>query len=176
MSAFAPLLSLFAIGMTTALVPGPTFLMVSQIAMNRSRGHAMLAVLGIVTSGVLWASAALVGLAALFATVPWSQLVLQVAGGCYLINLGIRSWRSRAAKHEEAVVGGSAYLRGLMTDLLNPKCLAFFASVFALCIPQASPLWIKIGSVGVVAAVGLTAYGAVAVLFSTAAVQIAISP
>ncbi|MDE2164192.1 MAG: LysE family transporter [Alphaproteobacteria bacterium] len=173
MSEFAPLLSLFVVGMTTALMPGPTFLMVSQIAMSRSRGQAMLAVLGIVTSGLLWASATLIGLAALFAALPWSQLVLQIAGGCYLINLGIRSWHQPALAEGSPVTAarGSAYLRGLMTDLLNPKCLAFFASIFALFVPSGSPLWIKVGAVGVVTVIGFTCYGAVAVLFSTAAVR-----
>lgn len=173
MSAFAPLLSLFAIAMTTALIPGPTFLMVSQIAMIRSRGQAMLAVLGIVTSGVLWASVTLVGLATLFAAAPWSQLILQIVGGLYLVNLGVQSWRGSVSNNGALTPAppGSAYLRGLMTDLLNPKCLAFFASVFALCIPPASPLWIKMSAVGVVAVVGFTCYGAVALLFSTHTVQ-----
>ncbi len=171
MHAYMPLLSLFVVGTMTALVPGPTFLMVSQIAMSRSRGQALLAVLGIVTSGALWASATLVGLAALFAALPWSQLVLQIAGGCYLIHLGVQSWRHHGAVTAAPAPRGNAYLRGLMTDLLNPKCLAFFASVFALFIPPASALWIKIGAVGVIGGVGFTCYAAVAVLFSTAAVQ-----
>ncbi|MBU6299503.1 MAG: LysE family transporter, partial [Alphaproteobacteria bacterium] len=109
MSAFAPLLSLFVVGMTTALMPGPTFLMVGQIAMNRSRGQAMLAVLGIVTSGVLWATGTLIGLAALFTALPWSQLVLQVFGGGYLINLGVQSWRQHALTERTPAASGSAY-------------------------------------------------------------------
>lgn len=168
----APLLSLFAIGVPTALVPGPSFLVVSQIAMNRSRGQAMLAVAGIITSGIVWASATLVGLTALFAALPWSQTVLQLAGGCYLVYLGVQSWRSYGSQPVAAgAPQGSAYRRGLLTDLLNPKCLAFFASIFALVIPGGSPLWLKLGAVGTVASVGLICYGAVAMLFSSPAIQ-----
>ncbi|MDE2181602.1 MAG: hypothetical protein KGJ78_01135 [Alphaproteobacteria bacterium] len=42
------------VGVPTALVPGLTFLMVGQIVMDRSRGDAMVAVLGIMTSRILW--------------------------------------------------------------------------------------------------------------------------
>jgi threonine efflux protein len=172
MTPFAPLISLVAVGIPMALVPGPTFLLVGQIAMNRSRRLAMLAVFGIVTSGILWASATLVGLAALFATWPWSQVVLRMAGGCYLIYLGIQSWRAHADPAAPTMsVQGNAYLRGLLTDLLNPKCLAFFGSVFSLFIPFAAPLWIKAAAVGTVASIGFFCYGAVAMLFSAPVVQ-----
>jgi threonine efflux protein len=159
--------------MIAAMTPGPSFLLVSQIAMSRSRGQAMLAVMGIVTSGVLWSSAALLGLAALFATVSWSHWVLQIAGGGYLINLGIQSWRNVVAGVREPAPAprGGAFVRGLMTDLLNPKCLAFFASVLVLFIPRQSALWVKVGAVATVVTVGFTCYGAVAFLFSTVAVQ-----
>lgn len=172
MTSIAPLVSLFAIGLPTALVPGPSFLVVSQTAMNRSRAQALLAVAGIITSGIVWASATLIGLTALFAALPWSQIVLQLAGGCYLIYLGVQSWRSRGAQPAAAEAPqGNAYLRGLLTDLLNPKCLAFFASIFALLIPGGSALWLKLGAVGTVASVGLICYGTVALLFSSPAVQ-----
>jgi threonine efflux protein len=172
MTSIAPLVSLFAIGVPTALVPGPTFMVVSQIAMNRSRGQAMLAVLGIMTSGAAWACATLIGLTALFAALPWSQAVLQIAGGCYLVYLGIQLWRSHATSAPDVPApDGSAYLRGLLTDLMNPKCLAFFASIFAICVPAGAPLWIKLGAVGTVVSVGLLCYGAVAMLFSISAIQ-----
>jgi threonine efflux protein len=172
MTPFTPLISLFVIGAVAAVVPGPTFLLVSQIAMSRSRKQALLAVAGVATSGVIWATAALVGLAALFATVPWSRLTVQVVGGCYLVYLGAQSWRSRPVSANSTIpLLSSAFMTGLMTDLLNPKCFVFFASIFALLIPPSSPLWLKLGAIGTVTFIGFTCYGAVAALFSVAAIR-----
>ncbi|HLY55863.1 MAG TPA: LysE family transporter [Stellaceae bacterium] len=173
MSDWAPLVSLFAVGTAAAITPGPTFVTVSRIAVERSRMEALLAVAGAATSGVLWAGATILGLSAVFALWPWLETALRIAGGLYLIRLGILFWRSPkgGAEGEPPAPGGNAYLCGLTTDLLNPKCLAFFASVFALFIRPEAPDWIRIGAVATVATVSLAVYGTVALMFSTGAAR-----
>jgi threonine efflux protein len=175
MSAITPLLSLFAIGLAAAMIPGPTFFVVGQTAMERSRKEALQAVAGAATSAVLWATAALVGTATLFALYPSLERTLQLAGGLYLIYLGVQFWRSARtqpkATSAPAALRGNAYLRGFMTDLLNPKTLVFFGSIFVLVIKADSPLWVRVAAIGVTATVSLTWYGAVALFLSSGSVR-----
>lgn len=175
MSTITPLLSLFVIGWAAAMIPGPTFFVIGQTAMEQSRKEALQAVAGAATSAVLWATAALVGTATLFAIYPSLERALQLAGGLYLIYLGIQFWRSARTQPKAAgapaALQGNAYLRGLMTDLLNPKTLVFFGSVFVLVIKADSSLWIRAGAVAVTATVSLTWYGAVALFLSSGSVR-----
>ena len=177
MSAVTPLLSLFVIGLAAAMIPGPTFFIIGRTAMERSRKEALQAVAGAATSAVLWATAALVGTSTLFAIYPSFERTLQLAGGLYLIYLGIQFWRSARIRPKAAsapsALRGNAYLRGLMTDLLNPKTLVFFASIFVLVIKADSPLWIRAAAVVVTATVSLTWYGAVALFLSSGSVRTA---
>ncbi|MGH9362007.1 MAG: LysE family transporter, partial [Thermoanaerobaculia bacterium] len=65
----------------------------------------------------------------------------------------------------------AAFLRGALTNLSNPKSAVYFGSIFALFLKPGTPVWVQITAVGVVLANTLLWYGAVALLFSSAAVQ-----
>lgn len=170
--AFLPLLSLAAVGYAAAITPGPTFVMLSTMAISQSRWHALMAVLGIVTSGLVWSTGTLLGLGLLFAWLPWLATALQIAGGGYLVWLGVQMWRHKAgpasAVNLPGAMGlGAAWMRGFLTDVLNPKCLLFFGSIFAVFIHPDAPAAERIGAALTVTFVGLTWYGTVALLFST---------
>ena len=65
----------------------------------------------------------------------------------------------------------AAYVRGLLTNLSNPKSVVYFGSIFALFISPGTPLWVEATAVGIVLFDTVLWYGAVAALFSSAAVQ-----
>ena len=119
--------------------PGPDFLFVSQTAVSRSRRQALFGVLGITLGITLWSALALLGLQLVLHRLAWLQQAIAVAGGLYLVWLGVRMLRG-ALSHEPAQAGqativfGSdlATLRaGLLTNLANPKVVIYFGSVFS---------------------------------------------
>ena len=98
---------------------------------------------GVSCRQLTWTLASAVGLAALLQT---SQLLLgwlKILGAGYLIYLGLRSlisaWRS-ASPSDQVVVpdrrgGGPAFRQGLVSNLANPKMVAFFLSLLPQFVP-----------------------------------------
>jgi threonine efflux protein len=178
--AYLPLLaSLFVVDLLAAISPGPNFIVVSQTAVTRSRRDAFAAVAGILTANLGWALAVVLGLAAVFALVPWLYTAIKVAGGAYLIYLAVRLWRGAGEpggdEHSTPAPGerspAHAYARGFLTSATNPKSVVYFGSVFAVFLSPGSPGWLQIAAVAIVLVNGLLWYGLVAALFSTSGVQ-----
>jgi threonine/homoserine/homoserine lactone efflux protein len=104
------------------------------------------AALGMGAGGALFGIAALAGLQAVLLAVPGLYLALRLAGGAYLVYLGVRLWV--AAKREVPAVGSdpppatasSSFRLALLTQLSNPKTALVYAGVFASLLP-ADPSW-----------------------------------
>ena len=121
--------------------PGPDFFFVSQTAASRSRKEAMMGVLGITLGIVVWAGVALMGLHLLLAKMAWLHEIIMVGGGLYLLWMGWQLLRSARQRHKQSqsdapVVElpkrGISFLKGLLTNLSNPKAIIYFGSVFSL--------------------------------------------
>jgi threonine/homoserine/homoserine lactone efflux protein len=149
MSSIAIFLSIVAALAIGAASPGPSFLLVSRIAVSRSRRAGFAAALGMAAGGVTFAVLALLGLNALLMQVSWLYLLLKMAGGLYLIHLGIRIWRG--AKQPLAIeppdalapVGtGRNFWFGLATQLSNPKTAIAYGSIFAALLPASPDAWL----------------------------------
>ena len=120
--------------------PGPDFFFVSQTAVSRSRKEAMLGVLGITAGVMVWSGVALLGLHIILEKMAWLHNIIMVGGGLYLCWMGYQMLRgamkkSAAPVHEpnvELARGGRSFLKGLLTNLANPKAIIYFGSVFSL--------------------------------------------
>lgn len=139
------MLMLFA---TVALVhlvalmsPGPDFFFVSQTAASRSRKEAMMGVMGITLGIVVWAGVALMGLHLILEKMAWLHQIIMVGGGLYLLWMGWQLMGSARQRHkqpqqDEPVIElpkrGMSFLKGLLTNLSNPKAIIYFGSVFSL--------------------------------------------
>ena len=112
----------------------------------------------------------------LFAVLPWLYGALRLAGGVYLVYLGVRLWGDRDPG-SDAVDASSrgplreAWLRGLLTNLTNPKSAAYFGSVFALFMSPGTPGWVRAAAIAIVAGSAALWYGGLALAFSTDAAQ-----
>jgi threonine/homoserine/homoserine lactone efflux protein len=93
MSSLSVFLSIAAALSIGAMSPGPSFVMVSRIAVSRSRIDGLAAALGMGLGGVVFSILALAGLTALLSQFEWLYLALKVAGGIYLIYIAFRIWR-----------------------------------------------------------------------------------
>ena len=93
MSEVAVLFSILGAFLLGAMSPGPSFIVVSRIAVAGTRTDAMLAALGMGVGGFVFALIAVAGLTALLMQVEWLNLTIRLAGGAYLFWLGVRIWR-----------------------------------------------------------------------------------
>ncbi len=167
--------SLFAVSLATSLIPGPTNFLIVRIAMRRGRPAAVAAALGTTVGCLVWCAAALIGLAALLAAVPWLYKALRIAGGLYLLWFAVGLWRAKAEPAPPADAPdrpGGAFWSGFAICLTNPKSVLFFASIFSAYVGPDMPDWMHAAAAAVVTATCLGWCVALAWLFSApAAVQ-----
>jgi threonine/homoserine/homoserine lactone efflux protein len=121
------------------IAPGPDMMFVLATGVRGGPRAGLLATLGVASSEVVQITAVAAGLSALFAAAPAAFTALRLAGAAYLLYLGIQALRSARRGSPEAVpaagqdggAGGRrvsgryAYLRGLVTNLVNPKMVTF---------------------------------------------------
>ena len=121
--------------------PGPDFFFVSQTAVSRSRKEAMMGVLGITCGVMVWAGIALLGLHLIIEKMAWLHTIIMVGGGLYLCWMGYQMLRGALKKEENkagapqielATSSGRSFMKGLLTNLANPKAIIYFGSVFSL--------------------------------------------
>lgn len=137
-------LALLGVWFAAICSPGPDLLCLARIA-TRSRARGLAAAAGIVAGIVVWLVLTLAGLGALLAAAPWLLVVLQIAGGAYLLWLGFSALRAgvrqlRSPSLDDAHLTSpppatdsrptGAFLQGLLTNLSNPKAVIFFGAVF----------------------------------------------
>lgn len=133
-------LTVALVHLVALMSPGPDFFFVSQTAVSRSRGEAMMGVVGISLGIVIWAGVALMGLNLILQKMAWLHQIIMVGGGLYLCWMGwqlLKSARSKRDTTETEVqvvlpARGRTFLRGFLTNLSNPKAVIYFGSVFSL--------------------------------------------
>ena len=174
LAALAGILAALTVGVIS---PGPSFVMVARMAVASSRAQALGAALGMGAGGVLFGTAALLGLQGVFHAVPALYVALKVLGGLYLCYLGVLIFR--AAKHPLAIgaagpQGANArrsFWLGLTTQVSNPKTAVVYASVFAAFLPPQFSVGFAAALLALVFTVEAAWYALVALVLSSAAPQ-----
>ena len=131
------LIAFCGVAAVLVVTPGPDMALVARNALVAGRGAVPLTVLGVCAGIVVHALAAAVGLSALLKASATAYAIVKVAGGAYLVFLGIQAWR--ASFRDEAgdwmlgparrFTGAGAFRQGFLTNVLNPKLVVFFISV-----------------------------------------------
>ncbi len=133
-------LTIALVHIVALITPGPDFFFVSQLAASRSRREALAGVVGIALGVAAWAALALLGLHVLLQRLAWLERGIAILGGAYLCWMGFQllraAWRAKpdAVAPTVDVRGSSpwkALVRGLATNLANPKAAIYFASIFS---------------------------------------------
>lgn len=170
---WASLATIVGVWSVTVLSPGPNFFMTAYTASRQTRGLGVTVAAGIALGTTVWATASLLGLGLLFQSAAWLYQAVKIAGGLYLAYLGLRMILiARREARPDATPSPAArplslrgaFLRGVIVDLSNPKAAVFFASLFAVAVPPAAPLWFKALVVATVVAMAGGWYAAVACL------------
>ncbi len=170
MDAVATLIAVFAIFIPALILPGPDFVGVVRSALTRGARAGLLTTLGVTCGLGLYATLSLVGLAAILVQYQWLTWAVRIAGGAYLIWLGVKLLRARraelAAAEAEGPVRGNAFLFGFVVTLTNPKAIVLFASVFATAVTASTPGWLMALMVALVMLASLAWYATVALFMS----------
>jgi len=151
------LLSIAAIQLLAAASPGPSFAIVSNASASSSRRIGSSAAIGVLLATTIWVLFSAMGLDVMIARVPQIHVALQIAGAIYLVWLGLKLlWGARRAPAtlvtatSEVMSPAEAIRRGFLTNIYNPKSIAYYTSIFVVTLPPDASPWL-------VAAAGATA-------------------
>lgn len=124
-----------------AISPGPAVLMAARVGLQHGLKTGAALSVGIGLGAVIWAAAALFGLAILFEYAPFLLTTLKVGGAVFLIWTAFKMWRAAdapladTAEQTTPTTPLSALRLGLFTQLANPKPAVFFGAVFVGTVP-----------------------------------------
>ncbi|GIF08974.1 lysine transporter LysE [Actinoplanes siamensis] len=148
---------LFLVTSTAAMMsPGPDMLFILGCGMRGGPRAGLLATAGVATSEVVHIALAAAGLSAFFAAAPAAFTALRLAGASYLVYLGVQAIRHRGTQQLEQVAAarmsdGSAFFRGLATNLVNPKMVTFTIAFLPQFVdPHLGKVWLQFLVLGVV--------------------------
>jgi threonine/homoserine/homoserine lactone efflux protein len=134
----AHLLVFIVSGWLLNLTPGPDVLYILSHAMRTGLRAGVVAAMGIVAGCFVHVVAAALGVSALLATSAAAFVVLKWVGAAYLVWMGVRMLLVRQGETPPANMAGrtveqtnamplrQVFLRGFLTNVLNPKVALFF--------------------------------------------------
>lgn len=171
----APLLSVALLWAVAVVTPGPNFFTTARIAAVHSRRHGLVAALGVACGTVVWGLAGGLGIKSLFSAAPALYLGFKLAGGAYLIYLGIRLLKRKAPaddgesllKVARQLSAFSAFRLGLLGNLTNPKTALFVATLFATAMPASPSAPLLAMAIGLMVTLSLSWYCCVVLVFAS---------
>jgi threonine/homoserine/homoserine lactone efflux protein len=157
-----------------AMSPGPSFILVASTAVAVSRRDALAASLGMGLGGMVFATAALLGLHVILTSAPSIYFALKIIGAIYLIYLATRLWKGARAPLESPglirdrlVSQRKSFILGFVTQLSNPKTAIVYASIFTALVPEIHSAGVAVTILGLIFAVESGWYAIIAIAFSS---------
>ncbi|QCE35078.1 LysE family translocator [Acetobacteraceae bacterium] len=154
----APLWPFTIAWLITVLVPGLNFVLVTRTAALHGRSAGLFTTLGIGIAAILWGLGGFLGLHALFEWQPSLETFAKIAGGLFLVWVGIDLIRKRnselhAPTEQNETAGPEtfrhSFLKGFFCCISNPDVLVFTTSLFATLFPAHAPLWMGLAATGI---------------------------
>ncbi len=160
---------LFFLGLVS---PGPNFLAVVESTLRGGQRSGLFTGLGAVTGDGLYAMIGLLGFSTFTSQGEWLFQALKLAGAAYLTFLGIRMCLGKSIvpdgiKCSQVPGLWQCFLRGLATDLSNPKTILFFGSIFAVSLRLDTSGLVKVAIWSEIVLISLLWRIALCSLFST---------
>ncbi len=161
--------------------PGPDFTLVLRQSLVHGRREAIASAIGIGTGILVHVTYSLAGVGALVRHQPQVFSLLKYAGAAYLAWLGILALRARAPASgaSPTKLPGSpgreqgGWVRGFLTNLLNPKATLFFIALFSVGIAPTTPAWVQAAYGLWMALATMVWFSVVALIFTHARVRAA---
>ncbi len=126
------------------ITPGPNMAYLAALSLSQGRRAGAAAVVGIALGLALCGAAAAFGLATIVDRSPIVYELLRWGGVAYLLYLAWEGWRQESGKDEPSAEDiteqpRTAFRRGLIVNLLNPKAAVFYIAVLPEFIKPAAP-------------------------------------
>lgn len=169
--AIAALWSIFLLHWVVLVTPGVNFILIANLGAGTSRKAACCCAAGVCVGTAVWATCAVLGAGVVFQAFPAMRAGIQAFGAGYIVYVAVRLLRGGpgAASHALAGVSSlSAFRMGMVTNLLNPKPVFFFGSIFVTLLPSDAPAGLMAACVAVAVANALAWHLLLAVVFSSA--------
>jgi threonine/homoserine/homoserine lactone efflux protein len=139
----AQVLAFCGVALVLAMTPGPDMGLVLRNSLRGGRGAGFRTIGGIAVGLIGWGLASAFGVAAVLAASSTVFTALKIAGGIYLVYLGVQTLRAlrrgQPVKREVGRPLGSPFRQGLVTNLLNPKLAVFFTTLLPQFISADDP-------------------------------------
>ncbi len=125
------------LNLLAAMSPGPDFAVVTKNALVGTRKSGFFTAFGIATALMIHITYCALGLATVIIHSPTGFFVVKIIGGCYLIYLGVLSFKqpdimtkNQSSQGLVVLSHWQAFKDGFLTNLLNPKAALFLLSIF----------------------------------------------
>jgi threonine/homoserine/homoserine lactone efflux protein len=133
-----------ATGILLNLTPGPDTVYILGRSMAQGRRAGVASAFGICVGSIFHTCAAALGLSAVLATSAWAFTLVKLAGGAYLIFLGVRAFFERDQEVSLPAQfkrrgAGAAFRQGIVTNILNPKVALFYLAFLPQFIDADAP-------------------------------------
>jgi threonine/homoserine/homoserine lactone efflux protein len=142
-------------------IPGPDMALILQTSIGQGPRRGLTAACGLAVSRATHVTLSACGVAALLKAAPWLYEIVRYGGAAYLGYIAIQIFRSpvfalqadgrNTASGEARGALRQAFLKGLLTNLLNPKALLFCSVLLPQFIrPAAGPVALQVTELGIV--------------------------
>ena len=139
-------------------VPGPDMALVLQTSIARDARAGLAAAGGLALSRATHVTLSACGVAALLRSAPWRYEVVRYGGAMYLAYIAVQIFRSPGFALSSADVAQAprnplraTFVKGLLTNLLNPKALLFCSVLLPQFVrPDAGPVALQVTELGIV--------------------------
>ncbi len=137
------------------MAPGPDFILITRNSLLYSRRSGFWSALGLGLGVMVHFTYSLFGLGWVISKSLLLMSAIKLCGAAYLIYLGVMSLRSRGKLGMREMLGAEeaaiahdvspmkALRMGFMTNLLNPKTILYFLSLFSQIIDPETPLLVE---------------------------------
>ena len=127
------------------LSPGPDMALVARRAITEGWRRSTVTSAGIVTGLLVHATASAIGISAILVRSATAFTVLKIAGACYLVVLGVLTFRAarrtpRADTSRPPRSGRASFVQGFFNNVLNPKPALFYLAFLPQFIQPGDPV------------------------------------
>jgi RhtB (resistance to homoserine/threonine) family protein len=148
---YTEFLTLAILHFLAVIIPGPDFALILGTSLSQSKKSAFLASFGLGFGILFHTLLAVFGLSAVLNYSTLAYSVIKILGGLYIIWIGLQMsgfWFSKETKNTCSSLQNNDmqnhFLKGLLTNILNPKVALFFVAIFSQTVSTSTPLQFKL--------------------------------